>query len=77
LSACVHLSLNFLRATYEIPYGQIERPTNGEEEPGQSWVDLSGVARGVEIPYGVSILNDGKYSFDISGRTMRLTVLRS
>jgi alpha-mannosidase len=71
------LNLNFLRATYEIPYGTIERPTNGEEEPCLSWVDLSGIARGVEVPYGLSILNDGKYSFDIKGREMSLTVLRS
>lgn len=71
------LNLNFLRATYEIPFGYVERPTNGDEEPGQSWVDLSGIARGVEIPYGMSLLNDGKYSFDVRGREMSLTVLRS
>ncbi len=64
-------------ATYEIPYGHIERPTNGEEEPGQGWVDLTGVARGVGALYGVSILNDGKYSFDVRGDTLGLTVLRS
>src|SRR3712207_1854366 len=28
-------------ATYEIPYGTIERPANGEEEPGQRWIDVS------------------------------------
>jgi alpha-mannosidase len=71
------INLNFLRATYEIPYGHIERPTNGEEEPGQSWIDLSGLVRGAEVPYGVSLLNDGKYSFDVQGREMSLTVLRS
>jgi len=72
------VNLNFLRATYEIPYGFIERPANGEEEPGQSWLDLSGVARGgVDVPYGLSILNDGKYSFDVKGRVMSLTALRS
>lgn len=72
------VNLNFLRATYEIPYGFIERPANGEEEPGQSWIDLSGVARGGgDVPYGLSILNDGKYSFDVKGRVMSLTALRS
>ena len=71
------VNLNFLKATYEIPYGFIERPTNGEEEPALSWIDLSGVARGVEVPYGLSILNDGKYSFHIKGREMAVTVLRS
>ena len=29
------LNINFQRATYEIPFGFVERPTNGEEEPGQ------------------------------------------
>ncbi|HOJ12304.1 MAG TPA: hypothetical protein PK733_17200 [Clostridiales bacterium] len=29
-------------AVYEIPYGHIERPANGEEEPGQQWVDVFG-----------------------------------
>ncbi|MDQ3855025.1 MAG: alpha-mannosidase [Chloroflexota bacterium] len=63
-------------ATYEIPYGHIERPADGEEEPGQSWIDVSG-----RLPdgraYGLSLLNDGKYSFDIRGPELGLTVLRS
>ena len=71
------LNLHFIRATYEIPYGFIQRPTNGEEEPGQSWVDLSGLARQLDIPYGLSLLNDGKYSFDARGHDLRMTVLRS
>lgn len=71
------VNLRSLKATYEIPYGFIERPANGEEEPGQSWIDLSGVARGNDIPYGLSILNDGKYSFDVQGRVVSLTALRS
>src|SRR5919199_1558031 len=71
------VNLNFIRATYEIPYGHIERPTNGEEEPGLRWIDCSGIARVTELPYGLSLLNDGKYSFDIRGREMSLTVLRS
>jgi alpha-mannosidase len=71
------VNLNFLKATYEIPYGQIERPVNGEEEPGQSWIDLSGAIRVADIPYGLSLLNDGKYSFDVSGHEMSMTVLRS
>lgn len=71
------INLNFLRGIYEIPYGRIERPTDGAEEPGQSWFDLSGIVRGGDLAYGVSILNDGKYSFDIYQHTMSLTVLRS
>src|SRR5204863_68971 len=29
-------------AAYEIPYGALERPASGEEEPGQRWADVSG-----------------------------------
>lgn len=64
-------------ATYEIPYGHIVRPTDGEEEPGQSWVDVSGTLRGTETVYGLSLLNDGKYSFSVDGAVLGLTVLRS
>jgi len=71
------LNLNFIRATFEIPYGHVERPVNGEEEPGQSWVDLSGVPRGREDVYGLSLLNDSKYSFDVYNKTLSMTVLRS
>ncbi len=70
-------NLHFPKATYEIPYGHIERPVNGEEEPGQNWIDLSGVVRGTDKIYGLSILNDGKYSFSIHEKEMSITVLRS
>jgi alpha-mannosidase len=71
------LNLNFIKATYEIPYGHIERRANGEEEPGQSWVDLSGVLRDSDELYGLSLLNDSKYSFDVYRKTLSMTVLRS
>ncbi len=71
------VNLDSFKATYEIPYGHIERPANGEEEPGQSWIDVSGLVRGGGQRYGLSLLNDGKYSFSINGREMALTVLRS
>lgn len=71
------IHVHFHRATAEQPYGSIERFANGEEEPGQSWVDLSGASRVSGEPYGVSILNDGKYSYDVTIRDVGLTVLRS
>jgi alpha-mannosidase len=71
------LNLSHMRATYEIPYGHKERFAGGEEEPGQSWVDLSGMSRDSGLPYGFSLLNDGKYSFDVNIRDIGLTVLRS
>lgn len=71
------LNLTHMKAVYEIPYGSIERFTNGEEQPGQSWVDVSGLSRNTGLPYGLSLLNDGKYSFDVNIRDLGLTVLRS
>ena len=58
-------------ATWETSYGWIERPADGAERPGQRWVDVSGDGA------GVSILNDGKYSSDVLGAEIGLTVLRS
>ncbi|WP_163536225.1 alpha-mannosidase [Gracilibacillus sp. YIM 98692] len=67
------------KATYEIPFGSIERPTHHNtsweqaqyEVCGQRWADLS------EGNYGVSLLNDSKYGYDIKGKKMRLSLLRS
>lgn len=71
------VSVHFMRATYEIPYGHIERFANGEEEPGLSWVDLSGTSRDTGELYGLSILNDNKYSFDVDIRNIGMAVIRS
>ncbi|MGQ9599334.1 MAG: alpha-mannosidase [Anaerolineae bacterium] len=66
-------------ATYEIPWGNIQRPTYRNtswdwarfEVPAQKWVDLS------EGGYGVSLLNDCKYGHDIHDHVIRLSLLRS
>lgn len=71
------MNLTHMRAVSEIPYGSIERFANGEEEPGQRWLDLSGMARDTGEPYGLSLLNDAKYSYDVNIRDIGLTVLRS
>lgn len=71
------INVHFHRVTSEIPYGSIERVANGEEEPGQSWLDLSGSGRQTNTLYGVSLLNDGKYSYDVDVRDIGLTILRS
>ncbi|MDR1927887.1 MAG: alpha-mannosidase [Oscillospiraceae bacterium] len=67
------------RASYEIAYGAIERPTHTNtswdaarfELPAQKWADLS------EGNYGVALLNDCKYGYDIRHNVLRLTLLRS
>src|SRR5205823_13488818 len=48
-------------ATFEIPYGHVERPAHGDEEPAQAWVDVSDGAK------GLSVLNDAKYGHDARG----------
>ncbi len=58
-------------ATYEIPYGTIARPSLGEEQVAQKWVDIS------DGQYGVSLLNDSRYGHDITPNTIRLSLLRS
>jgi alpha-mannosidase len=69
-------------ATYEIPYGHIVRPADGEEEPMQNWIDVTGIVPGRQFQAGLSLINDGKYSVDVrtddNGQLdVGLTVLRS
>ena len=65
-------------ATYDIQFGNIQRPTHRNtswdfarfEVCGHQWADLS------EGDYGVSLLNDCKYGYDVRDNVMRLTLLR-
>lgn len=59
------------QATYQIPYGFIIRPGDGEEEPGGEWIDVG------DSNYGLSLINNAKYSYDVDGNVLSLTVLRS
>jgi alpha-mannosidase len=63
-------------ATFEIPYGHLERPAVGSEEAAQTWVDVSGLLPG-GLPAGLSVLNDGKYGHDVRGGDIGITVARS
>ncbi|HTW47980.1 MAG TPA: glycoside hydrolase family 38 C-terminal domain-containing protein [Acidobacteriaceae bacterium] len=66
-------------ATYEIPYGTIERATTRNnswekaqfEVPAQRWADEGDGA------HGFSLINDSKYGYDGVGNLLRLTLLRS
>jgi alpha-mannosidase len=62
-------------ATYETPYGHIVRATNGDEDPGQRWIDVSGKSNGSN--YGLTVLNDAKYGYNVMGNDMRISVVRS
>ena len=59
------------RATFETPYGHLERPASGDEEPGQSWVDVSGGGR------GLAVINDAKYGYDVRGGDIGISAVRS
>ncbi len=73
------LSAHNTKATFEIPYGTIERPTTrntpaerGEfEVPALQWADIS------DAQHGFSLLNDSKYGYDAKGNVLRLSLLRS
>ena len=59
------------KAYYEIPFGVIERPADGEEEPGQRWVATANDAE------GYALVNDNKYSASVEDGTLLLTAIRS
>ncbi|HEX2970360.1 MAG TPA: glycoside hydrolase family 38 C-terminal domain-containing protein [Bacteroidales bacterium] len=61
--------------TYETPYGFIERATNGDEDPGQRWIDLTGARENMN--YGLTVLNNAKYGYSVHGNDMRISVVRS
>jgi alpha-mannosidase len=56
------------RATYEVPFGVVERPLDGAENPAHSWVDLSGTidVDGARVPAGLAVINTAKHGFDTS-----------
>jgi alpha-mannosidase len=66
-------------ATYEIQFGHIRRPTHRNtswdlakfECCGHRFIDLS------EHGYGVSLLNDCKYGYDVHDGVMRLTAIKA
>jgi len=79
LKVAFPVAVHSQRATYEIQYGSVERATHYNtswdaarfEVAAQRWADLS------EGNYGVALLNDSKYGYDVHGNTLRLTLLRS
>ena len=72
------MKLNYLRATWEIPYGTVQREPNGEEFPMQNFLDVEGTNPGQTTAVnGLSFLSDGKSAADIEGREVSLTILRS
>jgi alpha-mannosidase len=79
LKAAFPLAATSTKATYEIPFGSIERPTTRNnswekaqfEVPALRWADLG------DGRHGLSLINDSKYGYDAVGNLLRLTLLRS
>jgi alpha-mannosidase len=71
------VNFNFRKPTYEIPYGYIEKSANGEEEPGQTWIDFSGEHFKNGKLYGLGLANDSKYSYSFDIDEMAVTILKN
>jgi alpha-mannosidase len=79
LKAAFPLSATNPFATYEIPFGTIQRPTTRNnswekaqfEVGAQRWADLG------NAQHGFSLINESKYGYDGVGNLLRLSLLRS
>lgn len=78
LKAAFPFDINSDKATYDIQFGNIERPTHENtswdaakfEVCGHKWADIS------DGGYGVSLLNDCKYGYNAEGSTLKLSLLK-
>jgi alpha-mannosidase len=64
-------TLDSATATFETPYGHLERSPNGHEDPGQTWVDVSDGTR------GLAVINDAKSGYDVIGADIGISAVRS
>ena len=79
LKVAFPVAIRSVEATYDIQFGNVKRPTHWNtswdqarfETVGHFWADLS------ERSYGVSLLNDCKYGYDIKDNQMRLTLIKA
>jgi alpha-mannosidase len=79
LKVAFPLNVHSDKATFEIPYGTVERPTTRNtpaekaqfEVPALRWGDIS------DANHGFSLLNDSKYGYDARDNVLRLSLLRA
>lgn len=79
LKAAFPLAASSGEATFEIPYGSIERPTTRNnkierakfEVPAMRWADLG------DGKHGFSLINETKYGYDAKDNVLRISLLRS
>lgn len=79
LKTAFPVAVRATEATYDIQFGNVKRGTHWNtswdyarfESVGHQWADLS------ERGYGVSLLNDCKYGYDIKDNVIRLSLIKS
>lgn len=79
LKVAFPVAIRATEASYDIQFGSVKRPTHWNtswdyarfETVGHQWADLS------ERGYGVSLLNDCKYGYDVNDHTLRLSLIKS
>lgn len=79
LKVAFYTDIRSTKATYDIQFGHVERPTHWNnswdwarfEVCGHKWADIS------ETGYGVSLLNDCKYGYSVKDNAIKLSLLRS
>lgn len=79
LKVAFPVNVRATEATYDIQFGNVKRPAHWNtswdlarfETVGHQWADVS------ERNYGVSLLNDCKYGYDIKDNVMRLSLIKS
>ncbi|WP_019914267.1 alpha-mannosidase [Paenibacillus sp. HW567] len=79
LKVAFPVDIHAVEATYDIQFGNVKRPTHWNtswdyarfETVAHQWADVS------EKGYGVALLNDCKYGYDIKDSVLRLTLLKS
>jgi alpha-mannosidase len=79
LKAAFPLAASSNMATYEIPYGTIDRPTTRNNSWEQAKFEVSAL-RWADLgdgKHGFSLINESKYGYDCKGNLLRLTLLRS
>lgn len=78
LKVAFPVNVRSTEATYDIQYGNVKRPTHWNtswdaarfETVGHQWADLS------DRGYGVSLMNDCKYGYDIKNNVIRLSLIK-
>ena len=79
LKAAFPLAATSNKATYEVPYGSIQRATTRNnsweqaqfEVPALRWADLG------DAQHGFSLINNSKYGYDDKDNVLRISLLRS